>query len=368
MPIPANWTIEEILALTYHKGINSELKRKIIEQYTSFPHFLDSKLPPALEAKVKSNDLFNAGVKSLVSEANWQLDLCEKNKSRAITLWDEDYPELLKRIPYAPVVIYVKGELLNSAIVSISIVGTRRCTTYGRINAERFAEHFARNNVLVCSGLAYGIDTISHLAAIKANGITYAVIASGIDCISPYESQKNAERIVDTGGAIISEYRFEVKALPAYFPQRNRIISGISVATLVIESALKGGALITAKFAFDQEREVYAVPGNITSPKSEGTNNLIKRDIATPALSPEQMIDELGLSQQMPAGKNETIRMNFDTATEKKIYEQISYEPLQVDTIAERTGIEISELLVILLNMEFNNYVKQLPGKHYIKA
>ncbi len=368
MPIPANWTIEEILALTYYKGINSEIKRNIVEKYNSLAHFLDSKLPPALEAKVKSNDLFNTGAKSLISEAYWQLDLCDKNKSRAVTLWDEDYPELLKQIPYAPVAIYVKGRLLNSAIVSISIVGTRRCTTYGKINAERFAEHFVRNNVLICSGLAYGVDTISHLAAIKNNGITYAVIASGIDCISPYESKKNADRIVDAGGAIISEYRFEVKALPGYFPQRNRIISGISVATLIIESAIKGGALITAKFAFDQGREVYAIPGNITAPKSEGTNNLIRKNIAIPALSPEQMLDDLGLATQKPAGKNETIQMNFNTDSEKRIYDEISFEPVQVDTIAERTGIEISELLVILLNMEFNNYVKQLPGKHYIKA
>ena len=200
----------------------------------------------------------------------------------------------------------------------------------------------------------------------KSGGITYAVIACGIDSISPSYTERNAQKIVESGGAIISEYRCGVKATPAYFPQRNRIISGISKAVIIVESGEKGGALITAEFAFAQQKEVFAIPGNITSDKSQGTNLLIKNQIASIALSPESVFEDLGFSHNLLSVR-ESLNHSFSTKSEESSYNSLTFEPKHIDAIAEDSGLEVSDLLVALLGLEFKGLIKQLPGNHYIK-
>jgi DNA processing protein len=251
---------------------------------------------------------------------------------------------------------------------SISIVGTRAATTYGKLATEKFVEQFVRYNLVIVSGLARGIDTKVHIETIKNKGITYAIVASGLDCIKPAISNKNAEKIVESGGAIISEYPCGTKALPGYFPQRNRIISGISVATLVIESADKGGSLITAKFAFDQGRDVFAVPGNIFSEKSAGTNSLIAANIAAIAKSPDYVITELGIAdgreiEMFKKEKEQTLEKD-----EKSIIDLLNHEPRHIDDIADKADADINTVLVTLLKLEFKGLITQLPGKYYIKT
>jgi len=358
------WTQHDILTLSIVKGISSVAIRAAVERSYSIEDCFSYPPTTALQ-RLLSKDLFEENVISqLRTEATLQLELCAKNNIRIVTLWDEEYPVLLRQINYPPAVLYVQGTLQSHDSVGIAIVGTRRCSQYGKYITEKFAESFANAGVVVVSGLANGVDMAAHQQTTKSRGRTYAVIASGIDCISPYHAKKQAESIVQQGGAIISEYRCGVKAMPAYFPQRNRIISGISRATLVIESGTKGGSLITAQFTIDQERELYAVPGNLTSEKSEGTNKLIQQQLAIPALSPEQVLYDLGLQHTAA----QTIIPEFSNNIEERIYSILSIEQMQADELAEKLSININELLVSLLTLEFRGLIRQLPGKIFTKS
>jgi DNA processing protein len=185
-----------------------------------------------------------------------------------------------------------------------------------------------------------------------------------LDRIQPVSAARLAEQILEHGGAVLSEYPPGTRALPAYFPQRNRIISGLARAVLVVESGIPGGALLTAHFAFDQGRDVYAIPGNITSEKSAGTNMLIRRQIATPALSPEDFLADLGLTTLAPAAPAPT----FHCPAEERLYALLGSEPLHIDVLSDRAGLPVHEALAHLLELEFRGLVRQLPGKYFIRS
>ena len=361
-----NWDIKEILFLTYLDGFTINQLKHIILEFDSLDEFLHSDSSAAI--KISQGQLFENGLESVWDDTYRQLELCQKNGIQVITIWDSMYPPLLKEITYPPFLLFVKGNLLHNERDSISIVGTRRCSHYGRHTAEKFAEVFAQNDIIVTSGLAYGVDTYCHLAAIKAKGITYAVIASGINCILPSESKKNADKILESGGSIISEYKCDIKAMPGFFPQRNRIISGLSRATVVIESAEKGGSLITARFAFDQERDVFAVPGEIYSDKSKGTNMLIKKNIAQIAISPENVLEELNLLKNRNSFFDDVMKNIHINSEEFRLLEILNHKPVHIDELLNISGFEMPVILVKLLELEFKGLVKQLPGKYYIKA
>ena len=365
MSVPGNWKIEEILSLTYYKKVNLSLIYRAVETFTCLDELLNPRKKNDISDFFSKNELFETKVNPL-EEANIQIELCEKRSVNIVSFWDENYPQLLSKIHLPPVILFVKGQLQNSDSISISMVGTRRCSTYGKLTAEEFASFFARNGIIVTSGLATGIDTISHTSAIEANGITYAVLGCGIDTLSSSYQQMYADKIFDNGGAVISEFKCGVSAKPGYFPQRNRIISGISKATLVVESDVQGGSMITAKFAFDQGRDVFAIPGHIKSEKSRGTNYLIKKNIASLASSPQEMMQDLGLSSMFEASSSKQIVVM--DSIEKVIFDNLSYEPIHIDEIANKTNLEITDAMVKLLNMEFNAVIKQLPGKYYIRA
>jgi len=360
-----NWTIRDILTLDYFSKINSKSIIKIIEKFDSILNFVNLH-------KSRSN-LFNdipilyAEFDKLRNQADEQLEICSTNSIEVISLWDDRYPPLLKEISYPPILLYVKGELQAPETKAMAIVGTRRATSYGKLVSEKFVQSLVEYNLITVSGLAYGIDTSVHLNTIKSGGITYAVIASGLDKINPAESQKNANKIIESGGAVISEYKCGTKSLPAFFPQRNRIISGIANATLVIESGEKGGSLITAKFAFNQERQVFAVPGSIFSEKSKGTNNLIKNNIAFPAVSPEIVLQELGFETD---SEKFNFNKNYDSLSDvdKQILQLLDHEPKHIDSIANESDLTISDILVKLLELEFKSMIRQLPGNYYIKC
>lgn len=365
MSIPNKWTIKELLVLTYLNELTSNKIKLITEEFSGLDEFVDSDYLQS--SSLKKGQLFLDNYQEIIDKAENQLDIAQKNNISLISIWDEEYPPLLKYIEYPPVILFVKGKLELTDLSSISIVGTRKCTQYGKIVAEKFAESFARNKVIVTSGLAYGIDQLVHKTVVHENGKTYAVIASGLDAIIPIDSQKLSNQILEKGGAIISEYKCGTSALPGYFPQRNRIISGLSVATVVIESAEKGGSLITARFAFDQGRDVYAVPGELYSERSKGCNLLIKNNLAQIAISPEQVLEDKGLLQS-PATlfKDSKAGLNKNS-DEYKIYDILSNKPIHTDEILEITGMDMSVILVKLLELEFKGFIRQLPGKYYIR-
>ena len=198
------------------------------------------------------------------------------NQIKEISILDENYPELLKQIYDPPKCLYVMGnlEILNTP--SIAIVGCREASEYGKKAATYFSYNLAKQGITIVSGLAKGIDSYSHIGALQAKGKTIAIIGSGLDIIYPKENEQLAKKIIEQGGAIISEYPLGTRPTQDHFPARNRIISGLSKAVLVVEAKEKSGSLITADFAMEQGKEVYAVPGNINSINSVGTNNLIK--------------------------------------------------------------------------------------------
>lgn len=358
-----DWTINDFLKLTFLRSFTNVDLLKIIETYHSFEEFVNSESPFA--HKLRQLEIFQ--INKLEDEVSHQNDVCQKNNFNIISFWDNDYPELLKNIPYPPLLLFVNGKITSDCSYNISIVGTRKNTHYGKLVTEHFVECFVKNSITIVSGLAYGIDSIAHSTTLKNKGITYAVVASGLDEVNPQIARNLADKIVAEGGAIITEHRCGTKSLQGYFPQRNRIISGLSRATIVIESAKKGGALITANFAFDQNREVYAVPGNINSEKSKGTNLLLRNMKAQIALSPELILEDLGISS-LNRNEKKHNKMKFKNNNQELVYNSIDSEPIHIDELIHSTNIDISELLVTLLELEFDGYIKQLPGKYYIKG
>ena len=233
---------------------------------------------PAAEIAAEGGVLFDTAAKlaAQTKEADPEKELlaAEKAGVAVLTALDEGYPELLKKIYDPPLVIYVRGDL--KPVPAAAIVGTRKATPYGLRTAARLAGELAASGVAVASGLARGIDTAAHQAAVEAGGVTWAALGSGLNDIYPGENKRLAARIVEKGGALISEFPMDKGALPANFPRRNRIISGLSLATVVVEGGFESGALITARFALDQGREVLAVPGPVDSPMSRGPNYFLK--------------------------------------------------------------------------------------------
>lgn len=357
-----NWTDKDLIKLSILRNFKSAQFRKIVERFDDFNTFAESEVFGQI-----FQNIFRENLHQLEDLAEIQLQKLQEHNSRLISIWDDEYPDLLKKTSSPPSLLYVKGKLHNDK-QAIAIVGTRKSTGYGKLTTERFSEFFVANNIIVVSGLAYGIDTISHLATVKAGGVTYAVIPSSIDTISPFASQKNAEKIVEGGGAIISEYRFGVQAILASFPQRNRIIAGISLATIVVECGIKSGALITAKIAASESREVFAVPGNISSTKSEGTNKLIKDNLAIIALSPESVMEDLGLTRLIQERNFEDHGIKFDDPQEEILYNILNFEPIHIDNLADKSEMDFSSVSGKLLMLEFKGLIKQLPGKYYLRT
>lgn len=287
-----------------------------------------------------------------------------------ITLFDDNYPDNLRKIFDAPVIIYYKGKLSPMDKYSLAIVGTRNPTEYGKYNCEKFTEQLTDLNIPVVSGFARGIDTIVHKTCLKKQKLNYAVFGCGVDVIYPFENRKVYDEIT-SHGALISEFAMGAKPDKVNFPRRNRIISGISIGTLVIESGIKGGALLTAEIAVDQNREVFALPGYINSKQSEGTNELIKKGQAKLVTNVEDILNELEVKLK-PVLKNDKYKKTeIDTDSlndfEKKIFYALDYEPMHIDKINELTQLSVSDCLVNLLSLEFKNLVRQIPGKNFIR-
>ncbi len=294
----------------------------------------------------------------------------EKKNIHIISIIDEDYPENLRKIFDAPVLLYYKGKLDKTDKYSLSIVGTRTPTEYGKYNCEKFTEKLSELGIPVISGFARGIDSIVHSVCIKNNNLTYAVLGSGVDVVYPAENRKLYNELVEKG-AVISEFPIGAKPDKVNFPRRNRIISGISLGSLIIESGIKGGSLLTAEFAIDQDKEVFAIPGYINSKQSEGTNEIIKRGQAKLVTNIDDIISELEIKLK-PVLKKDLIEKEEKAVkdlndSEKKIYDMLEYEPIHIDKINETTGLSVSDCLVNLLSLEFKSLVRQTPGKNFIK-
>jgi DNA processing protein len=283
---------------------------------------------------------------------------------QAVTLDDDTYPRLLRHIPSPPPVLYVRGTLLTTDEVAIGIVGTRRATGYGVDLTNTFAGRLAEAGVTVVSGLALGIDTVAHRAALDAGGRTIAVFGCGLDTIYPPRNRHLAERIVESG-ALVSEYALGTKPDARNFPVRNRIISGLSRGVLVVEAPIKSGALITTAFAADQGRDVYAIPGSALSANSAGCHELI-RNGATLVTSADQILQQLDIAT---AQEHSQTRMILpETDTERILYAIVGAAPRHVDELCHESGLPIHAVSGTLLAMELKGLVRQSGAQHYVRS
>lgn len=281
---------------------------------------------------------------------------------QVLTWLDESYPRRLKEIEQPPPVLYLRGELIPEDTWAVAIVGTRRVTPYGRQVTEEIAAFLAANGVTVVSGLARGVDAIAHSAAIKAGGRTLAVLGSGVDRIYPPENRAIAEQIFEHG-AVLSDYAPGTPPESSNFPPRNRIISGLSMAVVVIEAGETSGALITAEFAAEQGREIFAVPGNILAPQSKGTNKLIQRG-ALPLLSASDIMQALNLTR---VGQHKAAQKTLPADdVEAKLLAAIGDEPLHVDEIRNQTDLPVEKVSATLVMMELKGMVRQVGNMHYV--
>ncbi len=297
-----------------------------------------------------------------------QVERCRQKGYTVLTLEDRDYPEDLLETFDPPFVLYIAGRVDVLKEPSISIVGARKPTTYGRAVTDRLARDLAECGLVVVSGMARGIDSISHWGALK-EGKTVAVLGSGFEDIYPPENKKLLHTITEKG-AVISEFPLDAFPAPLHFPQRNRIISGMSLATVVIEATKRSGSLITARLALEQNREVMAVPGNITSSLSEGTNWLIKEG-AKAVESWDDVVEELPsplkekLLSKKKKGKEVAPKLN---EKEKKIYSHLSVDKERhIDELVVSSGFSVSESLSTLLNLELKGLIIQMPGKLFMR-
>lgn len=360
--------VEELLNLYLIDGIGSARLRALVTKFGSVSAI----------AKARLNDLVSIdGIDQMLAqrikqaqnlaEARRQIKLIQDCQARLITFWDAEYPENLKKIYDPPVLLFIRGAITLSDKNAIALVGTRTPTAYGRGCVELFSRELVQQQITIVSGMARGIDTYAHWAAINAGGRTIAVLGSGVDVIYPPENKTLMPKMIEQG-AIVSEFLMGAKPDAPNFPRRNRIVSGISLGVVVVEAGKKSGALITANIALEQNREVFAIPGNINSAHSIGTNLLIQEG-AKLVTGAGDVIDELKpqLSHLLATAKIKRKQISL-TTVEQTIWDNLSTEPLHIDQIASINQMSVAQALGVLLALELKEMVIQMPGKYFIKS
>ncbi len=338
---------------------------------------LMSYFPSAKEAwEASFGELKRAGLEEKVIEAFTQkrskispdkeIEKVIKANINIITIKDPRYPKLLKEIYDPPALLYVKGNLARlEDEFSFAVVGTRRLSNYGQQVTSTITRNLAQAGLTIISGLALGVDTLAHKATLEAQGRTIAVLGCGLDRVYPLANENLAQDLIANQGALVSEFPLGAPPLKHHFPFRNRVISGLSIGVLVVEAAIKSGALITARAALEQNREVFGVPGNIYSPTSQGPNNLIKMG-AKLVTSCQDILEELNLS-----GVREFIEAKKiipETKEEAKILEFLNAEPVHIDDLVKATRLETAAISSTLSIMEMKGKVKNLGGMRYVVA
>jgi DNA processing protein len=359
------------IALNSIKGLGPVRIRQLIDRYAA---------PEAIFAESAANLARMAGISeevvtqmrdpALFARADEQIVLAGRLGVRIVTIASADYPPLLREIFAPPPVVYVKGAMSTFGRHAVAIVGTRHPSPYGQRAAAEMSAGLAKNGIAVISGLALGVDTISHQACLDNGQPTVAVLGCGLDTIYPPANKKLAERI-EAQGALVSEFSLGTPPDAFNFPRRNRIISGLSAGVCVIEAGRKSGSLITANYAVQQGREVFSVPGSIFSEKSEGTFNLIK-DGATPVRSARDIVAAIQVVTHAlgaPAQNSALTRMSLDllSAEEKAVLGELSGTPQRIDEIAGRAQTAVAELFGTLLNLELKGFISQVAGQQYVR-
>jgi len=370
------------LALVMTPGLGPTRARRLVDHFGGADAVLSASLTELEAAGLQAVSAQSLGTGKSIELAQEELARATSGGVKVVALGDPAYPQRLKEIYDPPLVLYVRGNVETLAVPGIAVVGTRHPTPYGSGMAERLACDLAVRGLSIISGMARGVDTAAHRGAIAAKGKTVAVFGTGIDVIYPKENNRLSEQILGFGGALISEFPIGTFAAPQNFPIRNRIISGMSAGVLVVEAAEYSGTRITARCALEQNRDVYAVPGNVTTKNSWGPNTLIKQGaklVATWEDVWEELPTEVRLkltpAEPLESQAGGTASLFGEAAEssphEKKIFALLkSDEAMQIDEIVERLepGLSSSEIFAALFELELAGKVKQLPGKNFVRS
>ncbi|MFW5798698.1 MAG: DNA-processing protein DprA [Planctomycetota bacterium] len=302
-------------------------------------------------------------------EVDEELALAARHGARVVGFDDDEYPAHLRDIADAPLVLYVRGELTETDGLAVALVGSRRASVYGTKVAARLARQLAGLGMTVVSGMALGIDTAAHRGALEAGGRTVAVLGTGLAAIYPRENTELSDRIAGQG-AVISEFPMRTTASPGDFPRRNRVVSGMTLGTVVVEAGKRSGALITARVAGEQGREVFAVPGKIDMPTFAGCHALIK-DGARLVEDVSDIVAELGpMSREVDTGEDRVTTPQSLVLNEREqvVYQCLSSDPVSIDEIISGTGLPAPAVSSVLLILEVRKLVNQLPGKRFVRS
>ena len=361
-------------------GIGPRAATKLLERFGSAENVFHATRVELESLRLRAESIESIVKREFHQKAVEEFENVKDLGGDVLLLDDGSYPYLLREIADPPCVLYVKGDWQTCfESPSIAVVGSRRCSTYGANAAEMLARDLAEKGVCIVSGLARGIDAAAHRGAIQGKGRTVAVLGTGIDDVYPKENARLVDQILDQGGALVSQFPLRTPPLKDNFPYRNRIISGLSLGVLIVEASERSGSLITARLAMEQNREVLAVPGNITSKNSFGTNYLIKsgaklvqqwQDVAAelppeiaaailpPQLDKESKVDSDQL-ELVPAGLSEH---------ERRLWPKLAAdEPVHIDVLLETCNLAFGDLNAALLNLEMRDLIRVLPGKCYAR-
>lgn len=365
-----NSILRNLIALTLIPGLGSKRIKSLLLECEQLENLFSLS-----KTQLRSYEgLGEATALSILTFDKWKkvdeiMASTEQAGVQLLSLADERYPRLLKEIYDPPILLWVQGNIEALSRLGVAIVGTRNASTYGKKQAAQLSVELAEQGLCIFSGLAYGIDTIAHQSALKANAPTVAVLGSGIDKLYPRANAELAKEIVASGGAIVSEYPMGTMAEPGYFPIRNRIVSGLSLGVLVIESGIKGGSMITAELGLDQNREVFAIPHPLGNMSGTGCNYLIKKGAAKLVQVVDDVLVELPIdfeadsvsitNDEPSVGWREYELDELSTA----ICSQLENGAIQIDALADTLEVNTSSLLVALLQLEMQDLVVQKAGK-----
>jgi DNA processing protein len=372
--------LSDWIALNMIRGIGPRTANQLIDRFGSPAQvFAASRL--ALEtAGLKPETIQELHDSEVLDKAGAEIERLEKLNAHVITREDEEYPQLLREIYDPPIALYLRGDLKKACEQPcLAVVGSRRCSTYGINAAQSIARDLVAQGLTIVSGMARGIDAAAHRGALDAQGLTVAIVGTGLETTYPKEHRRLEEEIA-ASGAVVSEFPLGTPPLPQNFPYRNRVLSGLCFGVLVVEAAEHSGSLITARLAYEQGREVFAVPGNITSQTSFGTNYLIKdgaklvqhwRDVVEEL--PREIKEKIfGVTRPAPDQPQSNVQPIFDVVelsdSERQVLGLLAPDsPSHIDQLLISSGMNSSDLMNALLGLEMKDRIKQLPGKSFVR-
>ncbi|MEW5692415.1 MAG: DNA-processing protein DprA [Candidatus Hydrogenedentota bacterium] len=352
---------EALILLNLVDGFGPVRISKALESFRDITRIFTAKRDELLNIPGWNNAVVENFKKIDFSLLEKEKENINRYKLKYLTILDKEYPEVLKKIYDPPVILYYKGDIEKLKERCIGIVGSRRCSNYGAHIAFKFASELGTLGFSIVSGFARGIDTMAHRGALKTVGGTIAVLGSGFKKVYPELNRDLIDEVIKNNGLIISEFGIDVHADKSTFPRRNRIISGLAVGVVIVEATIISGSLITARYALEQGREVFAVPGPVNSPLSQGTHQLIKEG-ATLVEKTDDILETFGLGLRFRQEKIPKVELG---EKEANVYKFLSYRPIHIEELIAKTKLRFPEVAGILVNLQIKSLIQQLPGQYY---